>query len=989
MHFFRIFVLATILAVPGWALAQEGGQSALELDIIGTSRLSENNINRWSAQLIRRYTEVSAEGYRPNAMAGQVLSNSPPVSEWEVPVDFYWNFGDGTGTFTTAERVTASHIYKNDGEYTLQVEARNKNGQSVFASKQITVANKKPNLRGIKAVQVDAETASYELSAKVWEAPEDELLVRWDFGDGTQSEARAVWFENSAWKVVHQFPQARAYTVTLNVTDDRGETSEKELTLVSAGAGESIQDQMAEVDPELTAGEAQTGFEAKTSLSITSDFSGQISPIAGIYLSPIEQNSQCRFMFVAWDDARLMNVAVFSDMPGLPEAEGATFTFHSPDVRLTFFPDKKEYDFARNGLINAFTGSTLRQRLAPEVEDLSDEDRQRLTELSGLDTTAEAQTVDPNSSSATQETPFGLDRKQSFRTRDGQLELTFIPYDRAIAELDVNMLNSNERSDYQTLTLKGNYSVDLEAARNEGIMLYDQCGPARFEIEKTYPVHGSQHYHLKDNMVNLRFSEAYDVDTLNENTFQLTYPAAGSGELVPVPTQMHRSSESAFLVPFEDLWGGVRYTVRVKTGEEGVRGKNGMPLEDEDGTGWYTWDFTTKVNLVPQSGNEGNLACHVFQSVRDVPLIAGKRAVSRIYAKWQKNPRVLDSAQVREFTARVLMKTVEDGAWAEKGTDFYRFIRPDLWLEYGIKEAEAEHTAQIYWTPELSTPASILVALEVPKKPGADHSEAYWTQCATPIWDKQPELKIDYFVLGINDWTDETLRDYHIPIATDLMKSAQEYALQQFPFKKVHIRYAGTLDRSDPILGCNEGCAQSFLADNHQSSADIVIGFMPILGNRVGGSTFDEVDDSRGPGGIVLTIDDLPERRDRWVFSIVHEFGHALWLEHLPRVDGPQRDFLTVMRENAWDNGGYPVHWQRGIEGFRIDPAGNYGYNKSSVEGNAEHIDPAIYTAGPWLEELMFPITVPYSQAFISRMHYLDILEKLDAQSVAPVGRDD
>ncbi|TDR23840.1 PKD domain-containing protein [Marinicella litoralis] len=986
--FSKLVFICMVFTLPQPVLSAESGQSAIELEIIGTSRLGENKLNRWSAQLFRRATEFSADGYRPNSMAGQPLSSNPPLTEWEVPVDFYWDFGDGSPVFTTGERVTASHIYKNDGEFTLKVEARNINGQSVFASKQITVINKKPNLRSLKSVQLDAANASYEFTGRVLEAPDDVVHAEWDFGDGTQTEASQVWFTNNAWKVVHQFPQAGHYTITLRVTDEQGEFSEKSLELYSAGIIDSTQDLVSEVDPDMIAGAAQTNFTAKTSLSIDSDFSGQITPITGIYLSPIKQNEQCRFMFSAWDDAQLMNVSIFNDMPGLPELEGAKFTFHSPLVNLIFFADKAAYDLARNGLINAYTGSNLREKLAPATTLLSDKARQALTEHSGLDTTRES--MEQQTHVATPQTsPFGLDKQQSFTSQTGELELTFIPYDRAVASFDLVMINTDQTSPYQSLSLKGDYGVNLATARAEGIMLYNQCEPAKFEIEKTYPVANSQHQSLSENYAQVRFNEDYDVATLNQQTFQLTYPSAGSGELVPVQTQLHRSSQSATLVPVEDLWGGVRYTVRVKTGEQGVRGKNGMPLEDEDGSGWISWDFTTRVKLIPQAGDDSNLSCHVYQSVRDVPLIAGKRAVSRIYANWQENPLVKSSAQLKEFTARVVIKNVKDNAWVEEGADFHRFVRPDLWPVYGIKMAEAEHTANVFWTPETATPDALLVAMEVPQQPGSSHAEAYWTQCATPMWGRQPELKVDYYILGINDWTDESLRDYYLPLVKDIMKVAKEYALQQYPFKQVHIRYAGTIERSELALDCNKQCARGFIMANHSSTADIIVGFMPILRDIEGGSTIHDVFEGNGPGAIVVTVDDLPERKDRWIFSVVHEFGHTLWLKHSPQVDLIERNFIVAMRENAWANGGYPIHWHRGIEGFRIDPAGNNGYNKSSIEGNAEHINPAIYTAGPWLEELMYPATLPYTQAFISRNNYLQIMEKLDAQSVAPTGRDD
>jgi len=136
-----------------------------------------------------------------------------------------------------------------------------------------------------------------------------------------------------------------------------------------------------------------------------------------------------------------------------------------------------------------------------------------------------------------------------------------------------------------------------------------------------------------------------------------------------------------------------------------------------------------------------------------------------------------------------------------------------------------------------------------------------------------------------------------------------------------------------------------------------------------------------GAALITLTIDNVPKNHDRWVFAVVHEFGHALWLEHLPYVpnEGGEeaRDILSSMRDSAWANNGEPIHWHEGIEGYRIARNGQSGFNKSSVEGNAE---------GSWMTALMFPITIPYREAFIARHQYLSIQEKLDALGPGSTG---
>jgi hypothetical protein len=161
--------------------------------------------------------------------------------------------------------------------------------------------------------------------------------------------------------------------------------------------------------------------------------------------------------------------------------------------------------------------------------------------------------------------------------------------------------------------------------------------------------------------------------------------------------------------------GGVTYTARIKTGYDGVLDLDGNTLKSEEGEDWYAWSFSTMPNFVPsQTSAPGaeNLSCHVFQTVRDVPLIAGKPAVARIYAHWKKHPEVHDDAQVKEFVGRIaLIEERPEIGPIEIATDFVRFVQPDLWASRGVDKAKAEHTGELFFLPRAGLASSLRVKL--------------------------------------------------------------------------------------------------------------------------------------------------------------------------------------------------------------------------------------------------------------------------------------
>ena len=142
-------------------------------------------------------------------------------------------------------------------------------------------------------------------------------------------------------------------------------------------------------------------------------------------------------------------------------------------------------------------------------------------------------------------------------------------------------------------------SLDLNAARRDGLVRYDGCEPADLEIVSIRPQDGTEHDVLsKQRPVSVRFSRPYNPTTLTAETFQLAYTDV-NGDLVPTDTRILRGERRARLVPTTPMWPGVKYTVRIKTGSEGVKSFGGGTLPDPDSTGWHTSHFTPRLEFVP------------------------------------------------------------------------------------------------------------------------------------------------------------------------------------------------------------------------------------------------------------------------------------------------------------------------------------------------------------------------------------------------------
>ncbi|MEK6797792.1 MAG: PKD domain-containing protein [Planctomycetota bacterium] len=158
------------------------------------------------------------------------------------PLQFIWNFGDGSPTATGG---TASHTFIRAGRFTTTLRATNtRNGRFGEASVDIDVTNNSPRA-AIAASPISGQaplTVRFNGSqSSDVETPADQLVYRWDFGDGSTANDAGV---AGAFISTEHFYSRRAdgtectrqapcnFNATLTVTDSGGKSSSATITIV-------------------------------------------------------------------------------------------------------------------------------------------------------------------------------------------------------------------------------------------------------------------------------------------------------------------------------------------------------------------------------------------------------------------------------------------------------------------------------------------------------------------------------------------------------------------------------------------------------------------------------------------------------------------------------------------------------------------------------------------------------------------------------------
>lgn len=912
-----------LVAAAAWA-----DEVSSEVKILRTpGAVQEGREHQFVVRLDERGVLEGTEGYGP---AGTVLS------KWEPETEFLWNFGDDSGVISSGERPSLIHRFRDTGTFTVQVEARSDAG-SVFGSQSFKVGNVRPLDPKVSVVEIDAATANFELSVHAHKVAGDDVSILWEFGDGETREG------TNLWRVTHRYPDPGTFEVTVSLTDaDGGDPRTETATIYSLGPGP-------DTSGSGTAEGVTSGLEASLSGAFGADLRAEIRPVAGIFLGPIDGGDRCRFMLSAWDPRHLVTLLFLGDLRGLPEEGEGRYNLRPGNVKLLLSSTAMEFENKRHGILPAGLADrgigelALGQARGRVDEILAGEDEQWDDDLQaevegrlGVLELGPREQLDLGAPSPT--SPFSLyeGKEESFSAVGGGVELRLTPHERAVAVLDLRFANTSSRSLNQTVNLKGTFALDLAAAKRDGLFFYDLCKPASFNITQVTPDEDENNYVFDQRpRVVVGFDQPYDMETLDDSTFQLTYPNPGSGAPVPVDTEIHRRPSSAFLVPKKNLIGGLWYTARVKTGEDGVRGLNGAPLESDE-TGWHTWQFVPRLDFEAQAGQPQNLSCHIVQTITDSLLIEGKQAVARVYAEWEANPRAWEPSQIRSFPVRVALQQIQNNSWTEVASVNGRFSR----------ESGGSRVLDLPFVPDGATPPVLRVVAEATEPNQGRYTAKYYTACSTPTWDHAPTLKINFHL--IQSWEADapgaaTETEQQMSRFLEKIPTVGALAPYFFPIDKADIRFREALRLStydDPTLdslfeeegdwkeklgdllgveGVDPDATEAFIEwlhcapcldrmerDAETSGADVAVGVLNFLSQP-----------------LVLELRPLVEGRPALVF-IAFNFGRSDWagplLHQIAHALGLEADTPEIIP--AFSNGVLEVHrsserldWHEGIRG--------------------------------------------------------------------------
>ncbi|WP_372921718.1 Ig-like domain-containing protein [Roseovarius sp.] len=529
--------------------------------------------------------------------------------------------------------------------------------------------------------------------------------------------------------------------------------------------------------------------------------------------------------------------------------------------------------------------------------------------------------------------------------------------------------------------------------------------PEPFQVVTNSPPDERENVNYIKPGIEVEFNRPVEPDSI-EDAFTLTTRDPQNNEIEISGDIVHRAADRFEFFP-SVLDSGVRYKVRLRGGPDGVQARDGSGHLPED----EVWQFSTLLNLSEQLPQErlpavgpidastNPLRVHTFQTLRDAPLVQGKPTMTRVYVDWAPHDHIHADWQPDDFEMEVEID--RDHARLRGQYDAFP-IRSNVVRIYRQDEFSAEdrrmalHTINAFgWRPSQSDGGRVEVSVQ-PYDPFPDPlQDAEKVEGRdVEVWDHDPgTLNFNYAVAELGPWADG-MPEAEAKMMESVVSLTEDYAVQFLPYRNARGRFSGlsinNLDvyvnfaREPELIAIglagelvsllSEGGAEYweglrprmrlgpvlrfFQSELRKISGrdDYLVVFAPpgIFGEETVGSAVSQQKSFvyTGFGGfdngvVVLTLDtDSDLGPDRYATGLLHEFGHVMNLTHNPaQVSGS------------------PATAVAGIEGYRLDLSGLFGWNKSQEEGNTE--DDSTLVSFMWPEILPSRVVMPTMNEYL------------------------
>lgn len=186
-----------------------------QFDLVVTGMLPKGNIQPAAPQAKIEWNKCNDNNQQIAFVGDKSVDTDGSISKYE------WNFGDGQ----VSTEKNPTHTYKDNGTYTITLKVTDDVG--LTNETKVTIVVEKDNniapVPEIKWIQGSNNQQFNFVGDKSTDSDGKIVKYEWDFGDGTNSEEV---------NPTHVYKNSGTYLVKLKVTDNKGATTEKTLTLV-------------------------------------------------------------------------------------------------------------------------------------------------------------------------------------------------------------------------------------------------------------------------------------------------------------------------------------------------------------------------------------------------------------------------------------------------------------------------------------------------------------------------------------------------------------------------------------------------------------------------------------------------------------------------------------------------------------------------------------------------------------------------------------